>query len=108
MANILDLLFSRPSYRRYDDGSYRYNRYRGGDDDVGLSLQPNAPKMTTILLSIVLTVAGLVATGTVDIAFVADLLLELDLTAAQYEDYGHYALIASPALLVIGSFFRGI
>ena len=104
LDRILDVLVSRPGYR-YGNRNRRRSDY---DDDASLSLKPNAPRMITVVISIALAVAGLVATGTVEIAFVRDLLLELNLTPEQYLDYGHYALVASPALLVIGSFFRGI
>ena len=99
LDRILDVLVSRPGHR------YGNRNRSGYDDDASLSLKPNAPRMITVVLSIALAVAGLVATGTLEIAAIADLLAEADLLR---EDYGHYALIASPALLVIGSFFRGV
>ena len=96
---VLGALLMRPGAR--------YGR-RGYGGDVGLSFRPNAPRMVTVLLSIVLTVAGLTATGVAVIGPVADLLLELDLAADDLLLYGKIALLASPGLLVLGSFFRGL
>lgn len=86
-----------------DRGGYR--RTRAGED-IGLSRRPNAPKFVTIVLAVLLTVVGLAVSGVYEIKPVVDLLHDrgLDLTRQQ----GYLALLASPALLVIGSFFRGI
>jgi len=95
---ILDLLMQRPEVRT------RARRATKGD--IGLSVRPNAPKLVTIIVAVALTLVGLVVTDTVTIAPIADLLAnaELELTKEQ----GWLALAASPALLVVGSFFRGI
>lgn len=71
----------------------------------GASLRPNAPRMITVLVAIALTIVG-IAVSITAIEPVLELLAEanLDLTKEQ----GWAALLASPALLVLGSFFRGL
>jgi hypothetical protein len=60
----------------------------------------------TILLAVALTAVGLAVTGTVEIQPVLDLLDQADLSLT--EEQGWLALAASPALLVAGSFLRGV
>lgn len=95
---IMDLLMQRPEV------STRARRVTRGD--IGVSRKPNAPKLVTILVAVALTLVGLVVTDAATIAPIADLLAnaELELT----EEQGWLALVASPALLVAGSFLRGL
>jgi hypothetical protein len=76
-----------------------------GSEPIGLSRRPNAPRFVTIVLAIALTVIGLAVTVH-PIKPVIDLLdsggIELS------KDQGWWALLGSPVLLVVGSFFRGI
>lgn len=95
---IMDLLMQRPEVRS------RARRAR--NDGIGLSKKPNAPKLITIFVSLALTVIGLAVTEVVTIQPVVDLLAEADLTLT--ESQGWMALAASPVLLVLGSFFRGL
>ena len=98
IGRVVELLLSRPEVRR------RGRRPRRGD--IGLSARPNAPRFVTILVAVALTLVGLVVTGTVEIGPVADLLARADLSLT--EEQGWLALAASPALLVAGSFLRGL
>ncbi|HEX8001260.1 MAG TPA: hypothetical protein VF519_01035 [Mycobacteriales bacterium] len=95
LRQIGNLLMQRSSVR---------NRVRGSEP-IGLSRRPNAPRFVTIVLAVGLTVVGLAVTVH-PIQPVLDLLenANVDVTKEQ----GWWALIASPALLVVGSFFRGI
>ena len=96
VRRVVDLLRSRPEVRR---------RARSGGP-VGISARPNAPRMVTILVAIGLTLVGLTVTDTVVIGPIQDLLTNADLSLT--DEQGWLALLASPVLLVIGSFFRGI
>ena len=80
------------------------NRSRRGEP-IGLSRRPNAPKFVTCLLAVALTVVGLAVTVH-PIEPILKLLRENDIHVTR--DQGWWALIGSPALLVVGSFFRGI
>lgn len=95
---VVELLLARPEVRR------RGRRPR--KDDIGLSTRPNAPRFVTIIVAVLLTLVGLAVTDTVAMRPVLDLLAEanLELTTEQ----GWLALLASPALLVAGSFLRGL
>lgn len=95
---IAEMLMARPEVR---DRARRATR--GG---VGLSVRPNAPKMVTIVVAVALTLVGLAVTGTVEIAPVTELLARAELELSK--EQGWLALLASPALLVLGSFFRGL
>lgn len=77
----------------------------GGRESVGLSRRPNAPRFFTIVLAVALTVIGLAVTVH-PIQPVLDLLDDAGIEVTR--DQGWWALIGSPALLVVGSFFRGI
>jgi hypothetical protein len=101
VARIVRLLMSRASVPNRTRG---YRSRRGGEE-IGLSRRPNAPRFVTILLAVALTVVGLALT-VYEIKPVLDLLRDQGIEATR--DHGHLALLASPALLVIGSFFRGI
>jgi hypothetical protein len=81
-----------------------YRRSRAGEP-IGLSRRPNAPRFVTVLLAVALTVVG-VATTVHPIQPVLDLLANANVELTR--DQGYLALLASPALLVVGSLFRGI
>ena len=95
---VFDLLMSRPEVRR--------RGRRPAKSDIGLSARPNAPRFVTIVVAVLLTLVGLAVTGAVEIALVTDLLADNDLTLT--EEQGWLALAGSPALLVAGSFLRGL
>lgn len=80
------------------------NRGRRGEP-IGISRRPNAPRFVTCLLAVALTVVGLAVTVH-PIQPVLDLLRDNDVRVTR--EQGWWALIGSPALLVVGSFFRGI
>ena len=80
-------------------------RVRGGSEPIGLSRRPNAPRFVTIVLAVALTVVGLAVT----VHPIQPILDALDKAGIEpTRDQGWWALVASPALLVVGSFFRGI
>ena len=95
---VFELLMSRPEVRR--------RGHRPSRSDIGLSARPNAPRFVTIVVAVLLTLVGLAVTGTVEIALITDLLADNDLTLT--EEQGWLALAGSPALLVAGSFLRGL
>lgn len=101
LGQLARVLMSRASVPNRSRG---YRSRRGGEE-IGLSRRPNAPRFVTIVLAIGLTVVG-VAVTLHPIQPVLDLLRDrgVELTKQQ----GYLALLASPALLVVGSFFRGI
>jgi hypothetical protein len=76
-----------------------------GSEPIGLSRRPNAPRFVTIVLAVALTVVGLAVTVH-PIKPVLDLLDKAGVEPTRKQ--GWWALVASPALLVVGSFFRGI
>jgi hypothetical protein len=80
------------------------NRVRGSEP-IGVSRRPNAPRFVTIVLAVALTVIGLAVTVH-PIQPVIDLLDKAGVELSR--EQGWLALHASPVLLVIGSFFRGI
>ena len=73
--------------------------YRSGG---GFTLRPNAPRMITCVVAVLLTVAGL--SVVLPIPALEAQLTELGMT----RDHGFIALVASPLLLVAGSFMRGL
>ena len=76
-----------------------------GSEPIGLSRRPNAPRFVTIVLAVALTVVGLAVT----VHPIQPVLDALDKAGIEpTRDQGWWALVASPALLVVGSFFRGI
>ncbi len=89
------VLMSRPEVRR---------RHRRGDP-VGLSRRPNAPRLVTVAVALLLTLVG-VAVSLHPIAPVLDLLAGADLELTK--EQGWLALVASPALLIAGSYLRGV
>ena len=93
---ILEALFSRPDNRRY----------RRRRDDVGFSFRPNAPTMLTVVAAVALTLVGLSLSGEVTIGFVNDFVADRGWTITR--DQAYMALIASPLLLIAGSFLRGL
>lgn len=95
---LVDLLMKRPEVRD------RARRARS--EGIGLSTRPNAPKLVTIIVAVLLTVVGLAVTGAVEIQAVVDLLDDAGLELS--EEQGWLALAASPTLLVAGSFLRGL
>ena len=96
-----------PPILRGRTGGYRSTSYRRRsteyDDDRWISL--NAPRMITVVLAIVLTVAGLSLT-ILPIDFVNDLLLKTGIDFTR--ELGYWMLLGSPALLIVGSLFPGI
>ncbi len=100
LAQVARVLMSRASVP--ERGSYR--RRRPGEH-VGLSRRPNAPRLVTIAAAVALTVAGLAVTFH-PMRPVLDLLANAGIEPT--DEQGYLALLASPALLVLGSFFRGL
>lgn len=102
VRRVAELLMRRPEVRD------RARRARSDvrKDGIGLSTRPNAPKLVTIAVAVGLTVVGLAVSETVAIAPVTDLLADNDLTLSV--EQGWLLLLASPTLLVLGSFFRGL
>ena len=70
-------------------------------------MRTNAPKLITMALSIVLTIAGLHLTGTVEIGFVGELLDQVG-AGGLGKDEGFIALLASPVLLIAASFLPNL
>jgi hypothetical protein len=95
LRQVADLLMSRASVPA--------RRGRGGD--IALSRRPNAPRLVTVLAAVALTVAG-IHVNLHHIQQVGDLLAKANIEPTRQQ--GWLALLASPALLVVGSFFRGI
>lgn len=95
---IAELLMKRPEVR-----SRARRATKGG---IGLSSRPNAPKLVTIVVAVLLTVIGLAVTEVVAIQPVIDLLEQAELSLS--ESQGWLALLASPVLLILGSFLRGL
>lgn len=62
----------------------------------------NAPKLVTMALAVVLTIAGLHLTGTIDMPFVTTALKQIGLEGLSVQD-GYLALLGSPLLLILGS-----
>lgn len=99
VRQVARLLMARPEVRD------RARRARS--EGVGVSRRPNAPKLVTIFVAVGLTLVGLAVTETVAaLEPVVDWLAEADVTLT--EEQGWLALLLSPVLLVVGSFFRGI
>lgn len=92
---LAKVLMSRPEVRR---------RARPGES-VGLSTRPNAPRLVTIAAALLLTVVG-IAVSLTPIQPVLDLLESFDLSLSK--EQGWLALVASPLLLVAGSYLRGV
>ena len=89
------MLMSRPQVRR---------RARG-DEAIGLSTRPNAPRLITIAVAIALTLVG-IAVSLTPIQPVLDLLKNFDVELSK--EQGWLALLVSPALLIAGSYLRGV
>jgi hypothetical protein len=70
-------------------------------------MRTNAPRLVTIALALALTIAGLHITGTVTIGLVGDLLNQIGLDGLT-KDEGYLALLASPVLLIAGSFLPNL
>ncbi len=68
-------------------------------------MRTNAPRIVTVLLALALTVVGLSLT-VMPIAPVNDLLRETGVRLTR--EHGYWALLASPLLLVLGSFLKGL
>jgi hypothetical protein len=67
----------------------------------------NAPKLVTMALALALTVAGLHLTGTITMSFVTEALKQIGLEGLSKQD-GYLALLASPVLLILGSFLPNL
>lgn len=89
------MLMSRPQVR---------SRARRGEP-VRMSTRPNAPRLVTIAVALALTLVG-IAVSLTPIQPVLDLLASFDLELSK--EQGWLALLASPALLVAGSYLRGV
>ena len=77
-----------------------------------MSLRPNPPRMVTVLAAIALLVIGLSLEGSVVSvpqlnAMVTDFLRQVDLPFGR-EVLARFAIVAAPALLVVGSLLPGI
>jgi hypothetical protein len=70
-----------------------------------MSTKPNAPRLITIAVSLLLMLVG-IAVSLTPIQPVLDLLKSVDLELSK--EQGWLALLASPALLVAGSYLRGV
>ena len=102
LGGLIKVLMSRPEVRS------RAGRVAAGGltgQMAGASLKPNAPRMVTMVVAIALTIVG-IAVSITAIQPVLDLLAEADLELTK--EQGWAALLASPALLLLGSFFRGL
>ena len=70
-------------------------------------VKTNAPRLITIGIALVLTIAGLHLTGTITIDLVGDLI-----RSAGFGDFGkdegYLALLASPLILIAGSFLPNL
>jgi hypothetical protein len=64
-------------------------------------VRPNAPRLVTLVLAVVLSVVGLTVSGTVSISFIDDLLKQTGWRLTQ--EQGFWMLLASPVLLILGS-----
>jgi hypothetical protein len=64
-------------------------------------VRPNAPRLITLILAVVLTVVGLTVSNTLEIAFIDSLIRDAgwELTV----EHGYWMLLASPVLLILGS-----
>jgi hypothetical protein len=64
-------------------------------------VRPNAPRLITLILAVVLTVVGLTVSNTLEIAFIDSLIRDAgwELTV----ENGYWMLLASPVLLILGS-----
>lgn len=102
VRRVAELLMKRPEVRQ------RASRARSDirKDGIGLSTRPNAPKLVTIFVAVALTVVGLAVSEAVSIPAITRLLADNDLALTVQQ--GWLLLLASPALLVLGSFFRGL
>ena len=94
ITDIFDSLLSRPGYSS------------SSDDGAGISTRPTAVRVVTVVFAIALTLFGLTVTGAVNWAWAQDLVLRLNY--AFTEDHGYIALLASPLLMIAGSFLRGL
>ncbi|MGH2812741.1 MAG: hypothetical protein ACRDI1_08535 [Actinomycetota bacterium] len=70
-------------------------------------MRTNAPRMITIVLAVALTIVGLSAT-VIPIEAINDLVLETGYNLTENRELAWLALLASPVLLIIGSFFAGV
>jgi hypothetical protein len=95
LRQVVDLLSQHASVRE---------RVRGSEP-IGLSRRPNAPRFVTVVAALALTVVG-IAVNLHQIKPITDLLANANVELTKQQ--GWLALLASPALLIIGSFFRGI
>jgi hypothetical protein len=70
-------------------------------------MRTNAPRMITVVLALALTIVGLSAT-VIPIEAINDLVLETGYNLTENRELAWLALLASPVLLIIGSFFAGV
>jgi hypothetical protein len=105
LTKILDVLMSRPETRAWGRRAAQSAGASAASGRFWPSLRPNAPRMVTVLVAVVLTVVG-VSLTVQEIGFVRDLLTENDIEITR--DQAYIALTASPLLLVAGSLLRGL
>ena len=78
---------------------------------ASMRLQPNPPRMTTVVIAVVLGAIGLIYAWPIDglvtvIAPITDIIASYGLTMDR--ELGYLALFACPSLLVVGSLLPGI
>lgn len=97
-GRVLGALLQRPQVRTS-------GRRRSGAADAGVSFRPNAPRTVTVVAAVALTIVGAAHT-------VIPIPAVVDLVAGYWSGFSveeaWMALIAAPALLVAGSFLRGL
>jgi hypothetical protein len=64
-------------------------------------VRPNAPRLITLILAVVLTVVGLTVSNTLEIAFIDSLIKDTGWKLTV--EHGYWMLLASPVLLILGS-----
>ena len=96
-GRLLGALLSRP---------HGYGRRNRRHEDDGFTLRPNPPRMATVVAAVILTVLGLSVSGVLVIPAVNEFIAERRWSITR--DHGFVALIASPMLLIAGSFLRGL
>jgi len=97
-GRIIDAVMSRSTSLR------DYRARTGGGGDIGLTMKPNAPRMITVVIAIVLCAAGL--SYFFEITWVIERLDDAGIQLTK--DQASWLLVGGPALVVAGSLFRGL
>ena len=100
-GRVIDAVLTRPQSAR------TRRRARTGRDEVRFTgIRPNAPRMITVVASLVATVVGLVVTNTITITWINERLEDANVHLDATD--GWLLLLASPLLLVAGSLLAGL